>query len=61
MKSTKKKKAIDDLDLTNEQKHDQKLNDNDKKKQNQEMEKIRPLEEITCVNDREYTPENCPH
>ena len=39
MKSTKKKKTID-LDLTNEQKHDQKLNDNDKKKQNQEMEKL---------------------
>ena len=34
MKSTKKKKE-NDLDLTNEQKHDQKLNDNDKKKQNQ--------------------------
>ena len=60
MKSTKKKKQ-NDLDLTNEQKHDQKLNDNDKKKKNQEMEKIRPSEEITCMNDREHKPENCPH
>ena len=59
-KSTKKKKE-NDLDLTNEQKHDQKLNGNDKKKQNQEMEKIRPSEEITCMNNKTYNPKNCPY